>query len=76
MCWAPSDQLLLTVISALHGNVFTSFLKVNMLVRFHSLAYIWFIFPVLLLHVSYLISAPLLPLPIAFDNSKQTVVKY
>lgn len=31
VCWAPSDQLLLTVISALHGNVFTSFLKKKML---------------------------------------------
>lgn len=46
-----------------------------MFVYFHSLAYIWFIFPVLLLHVSYLISTPLLALPIAFHNSKQTVVK-
>lgn len=58
-CWAPSDQLLLRGISALWGNVLTSLLKVNMSVRFHSLEYIWFIFPVLFLHVSYLISAAL-----------------
>lgn len=51
------------------------FLKENILVCFHSLAYIQFIIPVLFLHVSDLIFYPILPLSIAFDNSKQTVVK-
>lgn len=55
----PCDQLVLPGIPALCGNVLTSFLEVNMLACFHSLAYIWFVFPALLLHVSYLISAPL-----------------
>lgn len=70
MCWAPRGQLLLTGISALCGNVLTRFLKVNTSVYFHSLAYIWLIFPVLFLHVSYFCS-PSLSLPSAFDNTKQ-----
>jgi len=75
ICWAPGVQILMTVISALHGKEFTSFLKVNMLVCFHSPAYTRFLFPMLLLHMSHLISAPLLTLHITFYNSNQIMVE-
>lgn len=59
-CAGPQVTNCCSQVFLLSGNVLTSFLKVNMSVYFHNLAYIWFIFPVLFLQVSYLISVPFL----------------